>query len=308
MAGVLLGLNIGGTTCSVSLGTSEGKLLARDSWASGASRGPDAMIADLVGHGCALLSSDADLTAVGVAVGGPMDGIHGVVLGPPNLPGWDNVPLAARLTAAFRCPVRVEHDAAACALAEYLWGNFRSARRLAYLTCGTGFGVGIVSDGMPMYGANGMPPEIGHVRYREDGPLAFGKRGCFEAFGSMPGLSRIAAWRFPGRWGENAPAPQALAALMRSRDADALVVREIHARAVAEAAAIVIDILGADFLLLGSASRYLGEEWVELVRKHAEKRVGAWTDCQILPASLGDDLQDLSALAAALRATTAPQV
>ena len=307
MTEFFLGLNIGGTTCSVSLGTRDGKILERDSWASEAFRGPDAMIADLVGHGRVLLSSDAKLAAVGVAVGGPMDGLHGIVLGPPNLPGWDNVPLAAQLTRAFHCPVRVEHDAAACALTEYLWGRCRAAKRLAYFTCGTGFGVGLISDGVPMYGANGMPPEIGHVRYLDDGPLAFGKRGCFEAFGSMPGLSRIAAWRFPGRWGKVVPSTRELAALMRSRDADALAVRELHAKAVAEAAAIVIDIFGTDYLLLGSASRYLGEEWVKLVRDYAKERVGAWTDCQILPASLGDELQDLSALAAALRATTAPQ-
>lgn len=307
MADVLLGLNIGGTTCSVSVGTREGELLARDSWPSMSPRGPDAMISDLIDHGRAFVGAGDHLLSVGVAVGGPMDGLHGVVLGPPNLPGWDAVPLAAQLADAFGRPVRVEHDAAACALAEALWGRFRESRRLAYFTCGTGFGVGVVSEGLPLYGANGMPPEIGHVRCRMDGPFAFGKNGSFEALGSMPGLARIAAWRFPGRWGKKIPSTRELAALIRDGDEDALVVRAFHARAVAAAAAIVIDLLGTDTLLLGSASRYLGEEWVSQVRERVREEVGFWTDCRIAPASLGEDLQDLSALASALRALSAPQ-
>jgi glucokinase len=295
----LLGLNIGGTTCSAAVGTTDGEIILRASWPSEAEKGPDHMIERLIAHSRQLIAQTATPLAVGAAVGGPMDGQKGIVLGPPNLPGWDCVPLAERLADAFGLPVRVEHDAAACALAEYLWGEKPPAERLAYLTCGTGFGVGLIIDGKPYYGAKGTPPEIGHVRYQDDGPEAFGKRGCFEAFSSMPAMQRLAAWRFPVRWGANPPTPKELDKFILQNDPDALEILAIHARAVGDAVALIVDLLGADRVLLGSASRYLGETWVEMVRQRAKSQTGYWTKFEVAPASLGDRLQDCSALAAA---------
>jgi len=279
MRQTLIGLNIGGTTCSASIGTADGDILARAAWASEAEKGPDHMIGRLVAHARELMARSSAPVAVGAAVGGPMNGATGVVLGPPNLPGWDCVPLADRLAEAFGLPVRVEHDAAACALAEYLWGAKPAAERLAYLTCGTGFGVGLVVAGNPYYGAKGAPPEIGHVRYQDDGPAAFGKRGCFEAFSSMPAMQRLAAWRFPVRWGANPPTPKELDKFILQNDPDALEVLAIHARAVGDAVALIVDLLGADRVLLGSASRYLGVTWVDMVRRRAKSQTGYWKGC-----------------------------
>lgn len=302
MKAALLGLNIGGTTCSASIGTLDGDILKSVSWPSEAEKGPGHMIGRLITHSHELIAEAGAPLAVGAAVGGPMNGKSGVVLGPPNLPGWGHVPLADQLADAFQLPVRVEHDAVACALAEYLWGAKPTAERLAYLTCGTGFGVGLVIDGKPYYGAKGVPPEIGHVAYRENGPEAFGKRGCFEAFSSMPALQRLAAWRFPQRWGSNPPSPKELDKFILHQDPAALELLAIHAGAVGDAVALIVDLLGADRVLLGSASRYLGERWVELVRQRAKSQTGYWTDYEVAPASLGDRLQDCSALAAAYRA------
>ncbi len=262
------------------------------------------MIERLIAHARELIAQTAFPSAIGAAVGGPMDGKNGIILGPPNLPGWDCVPLADQLTHAFNLPVRVEHDAAACALAEYLWGAKPVAERLAYLTCGTGFGVGLIIDGKPYYGAKGTPPEIGHVRYQDDGPVAFGKRGCFEAFSSMPALQRLAAWKFPERWGANPPTPKELDAFILQNDPDALAILALHARAVGDSVALLVDLLGADRILLGSASRYLGETWVEMVRQRAKSQTGYWTSFDVAAPSLGDRLQDCSALAAAYQVLT----
>ncbi len=89
-------------------------------------------------------------------------------------------------------PVAVHHDAAACALAEVRWGAERGVGGLAYLTCGTGFGAGIVIGGRARYGSRGYSPEIGHVRYRDDGPDVFGKPGSFESYGAASALPKIA--------------------------------------------------------------------------------------------------------------------
>lgn len=302
----LLGLNIGGTTCSAVIGDASGRIHERTNWPSHADGGPHRMIDELVRQARQLLQQGGPVQAVGVAIGGPLDGNRGVILSPPNLPGWDRVPLADELERALDLPVRVEHDAAACALAEHLWGAGRGVERLAYLTCGTGFGVGIVIDGRPYYGVNGSPPEIGHVAYRDDGPEAFGKRGCFEAFASAASLTRLAAWRFPRRWSQQPPAPQEIAQLARQGDADALGVIDLNAVAVGDAAALLGDLLALRLILIGSLARYLGEAWIDRVRQRLEQQIGPWLAgaCEVRAASLGDALQDCSALAAATRART----
>ena len=301
---LLLGLDVGGTKCAAIIGDDAGAVLDRREWASDAARGPGPMIADLLRHGRELLAAHGDATACGVSIGGPLNVDAGVILSPPNLPGWDAVPLKARLAEALAMPVRVEHDAAACILAEFHWGAARGASPACYLTCGTGFGVGLLVGGVPHYGARGNTCEIGHVRYRDDGPLAFGKRGCFEAFGAGSSLGRIAAWRFPERWPHPPGGPE-LSALARAGDADAADVLAINARAVGDACALLADLLVPEVIVLGSLAAYLGEPWLAQVRRAYEAEVLPSTAaaCRIVPSGLGSRLQDCSALAAATLAT-----
>ena len=124
---LLLGLDIGGTKCAALIGDDLGVVHERREWASNAERGPDAMIGDLVRHARDLMDAHRGVAACGVSVGGPMNAETGVILSPPNLPGWDEIPLRDRLSQTLRLPVRVEHDAAACVLAEHCWGAARGA-------------------------------------------------------------------------------------------------------------------------------------------------------------------------------------
>ncbi len=193
-ARLLAGVNVGGTTTSVVLGTAAGTILERRAWPTQASDGA-ALYAAVVAALRELAPAGAP---VGVAIGGPMDARRGVVLSPPHLPGMHGFPLAERLRADLAAPVAVHHDAAACALAEWRWGSEAGADGLAYLTCGTGFGAGIVLGGQARYGTRGFSPELGHVRYRADGPDVFGKPGCFESYGAASALPALARRHDPG--------------------------------------------------------------------------------------------------------------
>lgn len=244
----------------------------------------------------------AGVRGVGAAVGGPLDAERGIVLAPPNLPGWDGIPLRERLERELGLPVRVEHDASACALAEHRWGAGGAAKRLAYLTCGTGFGAGLVFDGAVYHGARGRNGEIGHVRYRADGPMAFGYRGSLEGYAAAAALGRLAAWRYPARFGSPPASSSRIVELAGQGDADAMEVMELNVVAVADACAMLADVLSLDMILLGSLARYLGEEWVARVRSAFAVRAhaGVVEFCRILPAGLGERLQNLSAIAAAI--------
>ncbi len=302
----VLGLDVGGTKCAALVGNRAGEVLARSQWPSDAPRGPEAMIDDLVAHGRALMAEHAGVESVGVSIGGPLDMQRGIVLGPPNLPGWENVPLAARLRETFGLPVRVMHDAAACALAELTFGLGRDLPpdpTLAYLTCGTGFGAGLIVQGRVFRGAGGHAPEFGHVQLDHvgpGGPTAFDQPGSAEALCSGPGLSRIAAWQYPQRWQASLPPPEALVKLASQGDVDARRVIDRHAQYTGKACAILIDLLRPHAIVLGSLARYLPGEWLARVRETAAASAlpEAIEHCRIEPSKLGDRLQDLSALVA----------
>lgn len=292
-----LGLDIGGSKSAAIVGTGNGRILDRRQWPSEVQRGPRKMIDDLCARGLELTEIHRGIVAVGAVVGGPLDALRGIVLSPPNLPGWDRIPLKSILEDRLKIPARIEHDAAACCLAEYTWGAGKGTLRLIYLTCGTGFGAGIVIDGAIYRGAGGASVEIGHARFRDDGPEAFGKRGSVEAFCAGASLGKLASWRFPDRW-PTPPAGSELAQLQRAGDRDATAILELNADAVGEVCANLADALRPDSILLGSLSMHLGSWWVDRVRRRFAAE--ALSSCRIEPAGLGANLQDCSALVVAV--------
>jgi len=169
-----------------------------------------------------------------------MDARTGVVIGPPHLPGMHGFPLGERLRADAVKPVAVHHDAAACALAEVRWGVDRGVSGLAYLTCGTGFGAGIVIDGRARYGSRGFSSELGHVRYRDNGPDVFGKPGSFESYGAASVLPKLARLRDPSF---SATTGAEVAARASHGDAVAQAALEDNAAAVGAACALLADLL-----------------------------------------------------------------
>ena len=304
-----LGLDVGGTKCIAALGSAEGNIVARREWPAQAQRGPESMIDDLVTHGRALIQQAGEVEAIGVSIGGPLNANEGIIYSPPNLPGWDRINLREILAKGFGMAspqVRIQHDATACALAEYHWGAGKETSRLIYLTCGTGFGAGLVIDGKPYYGADGRSGEFSHIRYEKTGPEAFGKVGSLEAFAAGSAIGKIAVWKYPlRRWTSDAAVPTGVqvSQLAERGDAEANEVLRINARAVGCGAAILADMLFPDCILLGSLARYLNKHWLAEVRRAfmEEALPDAAKGCQLKPAGLGAQLGDLSALVPAIR-------
>ncbi len=295
----LIGVNVGGTSSTIVRGDGEGAILDRRCFPTRASRDPSDLYGDIVSAVRELRTNNT--CALGVAIGGPLDVRRGVVLGTPHLP-FRNFPFREKLQAEFGLPTRVHHDAAACAMAEWLWGEHAGVSGLAYLTCGTGFGVGLVLDGRLRYGSNGYSPEIGHVRYRDDGPDIFGKRGCFEGYGSATALTLLARERYPERLGSLDPA--GITALARAGDPAAVDVLRENERAVGAACAMLADLLVLDVVVLGSLARYLGDSWIAGVRDTFEREAlpHLARHCRLVAPM--DGVQDRSGLAAASDAIT----
>lgn len=137
-------------------------------------------------------------------------------------------------------------------------GAGQQAENLAYLTCGTGVGAGFVLGGRIHRGVGGRSCEAGHVGLLPDKPVAFSRRGSAEAYASGTGLSLMAAWKFPQRWGAHRPPGAEVARLATGGGADARQTLALNAEAVGEVAALLTDTLGLDLVLLGSLADYLG--------------------------------------------------
>ena len=186
----ILGVDIGGTKVAVGIVDRDGTILKQGRTAMVVNGTEEAAFKAVTGAIDSLISqSDGAIESIGICAPGPLDPKTGVVLNPPNLPCWRNFPLAEKITANYRVPVRVDNDANAAALAENRWGAARGFRYVFYATIGTGIGTGIVFDGTIYHGRTGSAGEGGHVSIDYRGPVCgCGKRGCIEVLAAGPAI------------------------------------------------------------------------------------------------------------------------
>jgi glucokinase len=135
-----------------------------------------------------------ELGGIGLCAPGPVNPWTGLVLNPPNLPGWINLPLAKKIEDRFGLPAKVENDANAAGLAEAIFGAGVGYRHVFYVTVSTGIGTGIILNRKVYHGKNGVAGEGGHVSidYRSPYRCGCGTLGCIEALAAGPGMARRA--------------------------------------------------------------------------------------------------------------------
>jgi glucokinase len=304
----ILGLDIGGTKTAIVRGDRSGRIHDRVQFATRTERGFGATFDELCESVRRVFDhaeqAGAAIEAISVSIGGPMDVASGVIKSPPNLPGWDDIPLKQMLTDRFGLPVHVEHDGNAGALAEWYFGAAHGAQNVIFLTMGTGFGGGLILGGRLYRGTCSLAGEVGHVRLAEEGPLAFGKSGSWEGLCGGAGIARRAAQRHPGRWREGRVTTRELAEVALAGDTDARALFADVGRDVGRGLAILIDILNPEVIVIGSLAVRLGELVLAPAREEAEREAlpDAFAACRIVPAALGESLGDVASLCAAIAA------
>ena len=315
----VVGIDIGGTKLATVVADSSGHILSKVRKPTLSEKGPEyalGLLFNMVRETINLAGLEQrTISAIGVSCGGPLDTKTGIVYSPPNLPGWDALPLKARLESEFQIPVTIENDANASALAEYRFGGGRGYNAVLYMTMSTGIGGGIVLDGQIYHGANDSAGEVGHQILLPNGPrCGCGKRGCLEALCSGPAIARRAQAVLRKQLADE----RASTALLSLTDGHVEDVKSEHvlvaARAgdtlalalVAETAyymgwgiANLVNILNPDIVLLGTIAIAAGDLLLEPIRetvsKFAMTRPAAAV--KIEPAQLGDALGDLAAVA-----------
>ena len=310
----LLGLDIGGTKCAAVTANWDGErlqILKKEKCPTDHSVSPETMLERLFALADGILDGKSD--AVGISCGGPLDSAHGVILGPPNLPGWDDVPVTALAARYFGAPARLQNDANACAVAEWKFGAGRGTRNMIFLTFGTGLGAGLILDGQLYSGTNDNAGECGHLRLERFGPVGYGKQGSFEGFCSGGGLAqlgcamareRVQRGVCPAYYqnGEAGVTAKSIADAARAGDETALEVYRVCGEYLGRGLAVLIDLLNPQRIVLGSIFARSGDLLRESMEQslRGEALAASAACCQIVAAELGESIGDYAALATAL--------
>jgi glucokinase len=319
----LIGLDIGGTKCAVILGktgdnatlnvTDKQVYITRDH------PGPGEMVLRLQSGLEELLSKRGlainDISSMGISCGGPLDSRRGVILSPPNLPGWDDVHIVEMFREKYGIPVAIQNDANACALAEWKFGAGKGYNNVVFLTFGTGMGAGLILNGKLYEGTNDNAGEVGHIRLDNLGPVGYGKSGSFEGFCSGGGIAQLAKMKALEKLQTGKPVSfckslsdiesitaKSVAEAATSGDPLAIEIWQICGEYLGRGLAILIDILNPEVIILGSIFVRSADLLQPALNKSLEKEALPLSRavCRIVPALLEENLGDFAALSVAI--------
>jgi glucokinase len=316
--GYYLGIDIGGTKCALVVGDKNFKIHNKIQFDTRThERGYKEVLSEFHQHIQDLFRDypKENLKRIGISCGGPLDSRKGIIYSPPNLPGWDNVPIVEIFSKKYDVPVAIQNDANACALAEWLMGAGKGTRNMIFLTFGTGMGSGLILNGQLYAGTNDLGGEVGHIRLAKTGPVGFGKAGSFEGFCSGGGIARLAKTIVleklekgekvsfcPNARQVNDLTAKTVAIAANAGDPIAAEIIRISGEYLGRGLAILIDIFNPECIVIGSIysrNELLFKPHVDRILK--EEAIPAAVEvCTIKPALLGDSIGDYAALCVAL--------
>src|SRR5215470_17671713 len=158
-----IGVDIGGSKVAAGTVDAQGQILAQTRTSMNCRKTAEEGLASVISaieqlekNGSA---SHKKFHHIGICAPGPLDPRTGVIINPPNVPCWRDYPLANAVAQHFSAAVKLDNDANAGGLAQYLWGAGRGYRKVFFATIGTGIGTGIVLDGKIFHGRTGSAAE-----------------------------------------------------------------------------------------------------------------------------------------------------
>jgi glucokinase len=290
---MLIGIDLGGTKIAACLATPDGKIITDVNIPTEAQKGQQQVI-DNIKKAVANLIRGAGkkVTCIGIGVPGPILYEKGIVIEPPNLPGWKKVNLKKILEKEFKVPVCLDNDANCAALAEAYFGAGKKARHFIYMTISTGIGGGIIIDRKLYRGAIGAAGEFGHMVIDSKGfRCGCGNIGCLEALGSGTAIKK--------RAGMDAISVE-LSARQGDKKAQKVIAETAHYLAVG--IANLVNIFNPELVVLGGGVSKMRELLLNPIRKEFKEYALTLPakSVKIVRAKLGDESGVLGAVALCL--------
>lgn len=275
-----LGIDLGGTNIKSGVVDDEGQPLSSCSRPTHAEAGGAAGLATLAeaGREAVRLSglSWDDIAAVGLGSPGTMDLKAGMLLEPPNLPGWEQLPIRDLLGQALGKPTVLQNDANAAAFGEFWAGAGRGTNSLVMFTLGTGIGGGIIDNGRIIEGQHSHGAELGHIIIQMENArqCSCGAYGHLEGYASATALVARAIEALER--GETSVLRRCLAddslsaqAIDEAADAGDTLARRLMretARYLAVGAVCVMHTIDPDIVLFGGGMIASGPTLLEAIR------------------------------------------
>ncbi|MBO3746334.1 ROK family transcriptional regulator [Streptosporangiaceae bacterium NEAU-GS5] len=298
-AGWVLAVDIGRAYVRLALADLVGEIVARRDEPSRADSYDDAL--------AQLTEITAELTAE-AGLGGPTEitlavfgtpGIHdkdtGALRLAPNLPGWEQPGAVERLAEVTGSPYVLENDVDLAAVGEGAYGLGQGVSHFAFVSIGTGIGMGVVIDGKLYRGSQGAAGEISYLPVGEGDPIVNPGRGMFESVASADGVVAGAE-----RLGLTASSAKEVFDAARAGNPAALKVVAAEVDHIAHALAGVTAVLDPELVVLGGG---IGASAADLLIGPVADRLEtlvALRPPRIEPSSLGADSVLLGALAVGL--------
>ncbi|MFN0198786.1 MAG: ROK family protein [Planctomycetaceae bacterium] len=290
---LFLGIDVGGTNIKAGVVDQFGRTIAHTAVPTEADRGPETGLRNIYRAAeQALEKSDVkldDIQVIGLATPGTMDLKAGMLLDPPNLPGWCNFPIRQRVHDYFGKQTILQNDANAAAYGEFWVGAGREAHSLVFWTLGTGIGCGIIIGDLIIEGEHSHGGECGHIIIQMDGgrPYDTGQTGTLEAYaGGKSIVRRVEEALASGRTSslknlveEGTPlSPLLIAQACEQGDALAEEIIMDAARCLGAGTTTLMHTIDPDMVLLGGSMTFgrdetdLGRRFLQRIRDEVQKR------------------------------------
>ncbi len=305
-----LALDLGGTRFRVAVGTGDGAIEWRASRMTETERGLQPVLDHIFQTVDEALATVADRTTVkgiGIAAPGPLDPWTGVIHNPPNMPGWDRVPIKRLFEDRYALPTRVANDANLAAVGEHRYGAGRGLADLIYVTVSTGIGGGIIANNRLLLGHCGFAGEVGHMTIDTHGPVCLcGNVGCLEVLASGTAIARqaramVQAGAETALTRLTAGEITALAVVELAYQGDAVCRQLLRDAGTALGVGMVnlAHLFNPQMIIIGGGVSNAGPLLWDAMREIVRTRTMASCrrDLEIVPAGLGDDAGLLGAVA-----------
>jgi glucokinase len=264
MKKIIVGIDLGGTKIAAAAADELGDLISEVIVPTEASKGKKQVIKNIVKAVEMLVHSNhGKLFKLGVGIPGPIDYNTGIVIEPPNLPGWKKVNLKQELGKYFKVPIFIDNDANCAALGEALFGAGKNAKDFIYMTVSTGIGGGIIIDRKVYRGANGSAGEFGHMVIDPRGyKCGCGNKGDLESMASGTSIKT--------RSGEDA-----LAIHIKAQQGDKKAIKVIDdtAKYLGLGIANLVNIFNPELVVVGGGLSNLGDLLFKPAIKEYKKHV-----------------------------------
>lgn len=304
MKEIVIGVDLGGTRIRAARMDETLSLIDRQETLTLAHQGLNATLERIKDLIYKVMPDDKEnVTGIGVSAPGPLNPGTGVVVAPPNLPGWHNVPLGDILRETFGVPVYVGNDANVAALAEVARGAAQGYRHAIYITVSTGIGSGIVYDGRLLLGKTGLAAEAGHMILLVDGRVS-----SLEKEAAGPALARRAQTELRnGRQSlllemadGNVDAVDArlIGQAVEQNDALAIEIVAYGTRCVGLGIVSLLHLFNPEIVVIGGGVSNIGDLFFDNIRKTVREYSldsAYWDDLSIVPAELKGNVSIIGA-------------